>query len=129
MIHSSELATRSISETEYNENWCKRSVSNDLTLYCKLGNFRENFVFAKSVKTHICDAKKSRLSHDLRILVNDRVISAFREDFIFTKLRICAYFGIYSIFSCVYDLSPSHHFQLCRNVLLSSWVEPVQSRG
>ena len=38
---------------------------------------------------YICDAKKSRLGHALRILVNDRVISAFREDFIFTKLRIC----------------------------------------
>ena len=57
--------------------------------YCKFGNFRENFIFANSVKRHICDAKNSRLGHDLRILVKDRVISAFREDFIFTKLRIC----------------------------------------
>ena len=29
-----------------------------------------------------------RLWHDLPISVNDRVISPFREDFIFTKLRI-----------------------------------------
>ena len=51
--------------------------------------FRKNFIFANSVKRHICDAKNSQIGHDLRILVNDRVISAFREDFIFTKLRIC----------------------------------------
>ena len=36
-----------------------------------------------SVKRHICDAKNSRLGHDLHISVNDRVISVFREDFIF----------------------------------------------
>ena len=57
--------------------------------YCKFGNFRENFIFANSVKRHICDVKNSRLSHDLHISVNDRVISPFREDLIFTKLRIC----------------------------------------
>ena len=56
---------------------------------CKSGNFRENFIFAICVKRHICDAKKSRLGHDLPISVNGRVISPFREDFIFTKLRIC----------------------------------------
>ena len=28
--------------------------------YCKLGNFRENFIFANSVKRHICDKKKNR---------------------------------------------------------------------
>ena len=68
---------------EHNKQWRKD--------YCESGNVRENFIFANSVKIHIgiCDAKKSRLGRDLRILVNDRVISAFREDFIFTKLRIC----------------------------------------
>ena len=55
-------------------------------MYCKSGNFRENFIFANSVKRHICDAKNLRLGHDLPISVNDRVISPFREDFIFTKL-------------------------------------------
>ena len=30
-----------------------------------------------------------RLGHDLPISVNDRVIAQSREDFIFTKLRIC----------------------------------------
>ena len=50
--------------------------------YCKSGNFSKNFIFANSVKRHICDAKNSRLGHDLPISVKDLVISAFREDFI-----------------------------------------------
>ena len=59
--------------------------------YCKFGNFRENFIFGNSVKRHICDVNNSRLRHDLHvpISVKDRVISPFREHFIFTKLRIC----------------------------------------
>ena len=57
--------------------------------YCKSGNFRENFIFANSVKRHICDTKNSRPGHDLPASVNDSVISPFFEDFIFTKLRIC----------------------------------------
>ena len=54
--------------------------------YCKFGNFRENFIFANSV-THICDIKNSCLEDDLAILTNDRVISPFREDFIFEKIK------------------------------------------
>ena len=54
--------------------------------YCKSGNFDENFISAKCVKRHICEVKNSRLWHDLPISVNDRVISPFRESFIFTKL-------------------------------------------
>ena len=46
-----------------------------------------------SFKRHICDAKNSRLGHDLHISVNNRVILAFREDFIFTKLHICEVFA------------------------------------
>ena len=57
--------------------------------YCKLRNFRENFLFAKSFKSHICDVKNLRQGHDLTIPVNDKVIAQKREDFIFTKLRIC----------------------------------------
>ena len=49
----------------------------------------KNFIFTNRVKRHICDDINSRLGHDLRILVNHRVISAFHEDFIFTKLCIC----------------------------------------
>ena len=56
--------------------------------YCKFGNFRENFIFAKSVKIHICDVRKSRLGHDLHISVNERVIAQNLDDFIFMKLRI-----------------------------------------
>ena len=50
--------------------------------FCKFGNFRENFIFANSFKRHICDVKIRDYSS-----VNDRVISPFPEDFIYTKLR------------------------------------------
>ena len=50
--------------------------------YCKFGNFRENLIFAYSVKRHICDVKNLRLRYDLPISVNDRVILPFREDLI-----------------------------------------------
>ena len=56
-------------------------------LNCKFGNLRENFIFANSVKRHICDVKNSRLGHYLPISINVRVISSFREGYIFTKLR------------------------------------------
>ena len=45
----------------------------------------ENFIFANSLKRHICDVKNSRLGHDLPISVNDKVIPSFRMDFIFMK--------------------------------------------
>ena len=54
---------------------------------CKSRNFRENFILANSVKRHICDVKNSLLRHDLPPSINDRVISPFRDSFIFTKLR------------------------------------------
>ena len=57
--------------------------------YCKSENFRENFIFANSVKRHICDIKNLRLWHSFPRSVNGRVISVFCEDFIFTKLRMC----------------------------------------
>ena len=60
-----------------------------LVTYCKSGNFRYNFIFANSVKRHICDVKNSRKGPDLPTSVNDRVILPFREGFIFTKLRNC----------------------------------------
>ena len=55
--------------------------------YCKSGNFRENFILANSDLRHICDDINLRLGHDLPIFVNGRVITPFREGFIFTKLR------------------------------------------
>ena len=42
-----------------------------MAMCCKFGNFRENVIFAISLKRHICDVKKSRLGHDLLISVND----------------------------------------------------------
>ena len=36
-----------------------------LFLYCKFGNFRENYIFANSVKGQICDIKKWQLGYDL----------------------------------------------------------------
>ena len=51
--------------------------------------FARIFIFVNSIKRHISDVKKSRLSRVLPISINDRVILPFREGFIFTKLRIC----------------------------------------
>ena len=45
------------------------------------------FIFANSVKTHICDVENLRQGHDLPISVNDRVVLPIREDFIFTNTR------------------------------------------
>ena len=64
----------------------------ELLGYCKFENFLENFIFANSVKRHICDVQTSRLRHDLPISVNDRVILSFREGLIATKLPIYAKF-------------------------------------
>ena len=42
-----------------------------------------------SIKRHVCDIQNPRPGHDLHISVNNRVISPYRECFIFTKLLIC----------------------------------------
>ena len=55
--------------------------------YCKFGNFRENFIFAKSAKRHICQLKKTRLWHDLPTSFKNKEFSPFRKVF-FAKLRI-----------------------------------------
>ena len=55
--------------------------------YCKSGIFRENFIFVESVKRRIYHVTNSRQGHDLPKSVNGRVISPFREGFIFTKFR------------------------------------------
>ena len=73
-------------------------------MYCKSGNFRDNFIFANRVKRHICDVKNLRLGHDLPISVNDGVFSALHEDFVsrfakinpsrkFSNLQYQAYMG------------------------------------
>ena len=45
-------------------------------------------MFANSVKRYICQVKNTRLWHDLPTLVTNKEFSAFRESFIFAKLRI-----------------------------------------
>ena len=57
-------------------------------IYCKFGNFCENFIFGNSIKTHICDVKNPQQWRDLPISVIKRVISPIREGFIFEKLRM-----------------------------------------
>ena len=57
-------------------------------IYCRFGNFRENFIFANNIKRHMSDVKNSRLRQDLPTSLNERVILPFREGFIFTQLRI-----------------------------------------
>ena len=62
-----------------NVNLCIRTIAR----YCKSKNFLENFIFVNSAKRYIWDIKNLRLGHDLPRSVNDRVISAFRKDFVF----------------------------------------------
>ena len=60
-----------------------RACSLKWWLYCKFGNFRENFIFVNSIKIHISDVLNSRpwLGHDLPIPVNVRVVLPFCDDF------------------------------------------------
>ena len=49
---------------EINMEVCPHLKFDDITLicglgYCKFGNFREDFIFANSVKTRICDVENS----------------------------------------------------------------------
>ena len=44
-----------------------------------------NFIFANSVKRQICDAKNSKLGHNLPISVIDRMVLPFLEVFFFHK--------------------------------------------
>ena len=56
--------------------------------YCKFRNFRENFIFAKNIKRHVCDVKNSRLVHYSTTSVYGREISPFCDGFISAKIRI-----------------------------------------
>ena len=56
--------------------------------YRKFRNFRENFIFANSVKRHICQVKNSRLWHALPTSVMGKDFLPFRESFVFLKLRM-----------------------------------------
>ena len=56
--------------------------------YCKFGNLRENFMFAKSVKRHTCELKNSQVRHYLPISMKAIMISPFHEGFVFMKLHL-----------------------------------------
>ena len=57
-------------------------------IYCKFRNFRDIFIFANGIKTHICHFKNHDKGYDgSPTSVNDRVIPPFCEGFIFPKLR------------------------------------------
>ena len=56
-------------------------ASNSVLVYCRFGNFCENFFFANSIKRHISDVKNSRLRQDLPISINDSVILPICEGF------------------------------------------------
>ena len=74
--------------------------------YCKLGHFRENFNFASSVKTHICDVENSRQGRDLPISVDDRVDSPIRDK---TFAKILKYSNcILSLCVCLYSSAIAH---------------------
>ena len=58
--------------------------------YCRFGNFRENFIIAKSIKRHISDVNNSRLRQDLPIDINKRRVilrffTNFRENNVLAK--------------------------------------------
>ena len=79
----------------------ERHALNDFHIQVSTANFHENFIFANSVKRHICDAKNSGLGHDFPLSVNDRVISLFAR-ILFTRNFEYVKFGennflIYSI--------------------------------
>ena len=65
-------------------------------LYCRFGNFRENFIFANSSKGDISDVKNSRVRQGLPISINDRVILPFRENTVVAK-----HFRIYSVIAFI----------------------------
>ena len=52
-------------------------------VYCKLENFRDNFIFTNSIKRHICDVKNSLQDHDLPTFI--RTLARISE---FTVQRV-----------------------------------------
>ena len=50
--------------------FCKRSIfSKSQIWYCKMGNLRENFIFANGIKSNICHVKNLQQGHNLHISV------------------------------------------------------------
>ena len=48
-------------------------------MYCKSRNFRESFIFAKSVKRHTCDLKPGRVAQSVTCLATDACLTAEPE--------------------------------------------------
>ena len=68
------LIIRIIHVCEVRELLCKsiRPRNYIIKNYCRFGNFRENFIFANSIKRHIINVKKSPLRQGLPIYINKR---------------------------------------------------------
>ena len=84
----------------FSQNYTKSMLETPLLTYPEvLDIYRLVKIFPASMffKTHSCHVKNSRLGHALLKSVNDRVISALHDGFIFMKSRRCKNFRIYSI--------------------------------
>ena len=53
--------------------------------YCKFGNFRENFIFANSIKRHICHDKNLRLWNDLPTSVKNKELNSLFHKVLFSQ--------------------------------------------
>ena len=74
-------------------------ISIQRVIYCKFGNFHENFIFTNCVKRHICHVKNPRLGHDLSTPVNDRVIS--QGFFLFHETKSVSKFFEFTVAKCL----------------------------
>ena len=84
----------------FSQNYTKSMFETPLLTYPEvLKIYRLVKIFPASMffKRHSCHVKNSLLGHALLISVNDRVISALHDGFIFIKPRRCENFRIYSI--------------------------------
>ena len=77
-------------------------------IYCKFGNFHDNFISGNSFKRHICHVKNLGIWYDLPTSTNKRVIFPFHEDFMKfrenkTLARISEIYSIAGIPLIYYD--------------------------
>ena len=81
MLHEGEAYETCLEKTCFVGGYCHLKCDcaseSDIMLYCRFGNFRENFIFVNSIS----DVENSRLRQYLPISINDRVILPFREGF------------------------------------------------
>ena len=81
---------------------------------CKFVNFREHFIFANSIKRHICHIQISRLGHNLHISVKDRVIFAILGGFYFHETSHVRSFA---------KINPPENFRILQYLNLSLLTE------